>query len=134
MTTVAAIQNDLESLCEALGALGMSRANAELHIRANSSFYLIVGYYDEHEDYKHHSLFGDTAIEAISKMQDIIYKIPSRADRDRATYLKHIAKAIEFGKKIGIDEQFINPLELQMKRLSANIIEARPDIDDEIPF
>lgn len=149
MTTVAAIQNDLDTMSTALLNLGMSRPDVEFHIRTQRSFYITANYYDEHEIYKHLGHFADTAVDAISHMQNTINQIPPKEDRERSEYLRRIAAAIEYGKKIGIDEAFINPLELQMKKLSSNIIEAQPNFnpqdnrrygpnpvlnDDDVPF
>lgn len=147
MATVAVIQNDLDSLSATLLDLGMSRPDVEFRIRNQRSFYITVNYYDEHEIYKHLGHFADTAVDAISHMQNTINQIPPKEDRERSEYLRRIASAIEYGKKIGIDETFINPLELQMKKLSSNIIEYTAygssavgrtapvkDFNDEVPF
>lgn len=47
---------------------------------------------------------------------------PTKAERERDAYLMRLADAIEFGRKIGIDDALVNPLVEAMKRLSENII------------
>lgn len=47
---------------------------------------------------------------------------PTKAERERDAYLSRLADAIEFGRKIGIDDALVNPLVEAMKRLSENII------------
>lgn len=138
MTTLSAIQNDLDNIVAQLQFKGMTRVTIEMHVPSHSgSFYGALSYYDEHDTYQHKGASAPNYFEAVSRLSEHAIALPSLEDRNRSTYLQHIAKAIEFGKKIGIDEAFINPLELQMKKLSANIIEytlpsARPN--DDIPF
>jgi hypothetical protein len=81
-------------------------------------------------------IYGDTALEVLQKMQLAVSSLATKAEREQAEYLKRLASAIEYGKKVGIDEDFINPLELQMRKLSSNIIEHKLSIDlnDDIPF
>lgn len=68
--------------------------------------------------------------------------------RERAEYLKKVGAALEYGKKVGIAEEFLNPLAVEMKRLSENVITYQPlnnyvvqsanhdrmTLDDDIPF
>lgn len=91
-------------------------------------------------------VFGSEIEDLIRQMQNAIAATPSLEERQRAEYLKRLAATIEYGKSIGLDEDFINPLALQMKKLSSNIIEHNPvqrynsdvamskTLDDDIPF
>ena len=47
---------------------------------------------------------------------------PTRAEAERNAYLGKLADAVEYGRKIGIDDALVNPLVEAMKRLSENII------------
>lgn len=112
--------------------LGLSRPEVLLQFRSDSMLFVSVRYYDEQGRYQSEANFCDDVFTAQDWINRTISKIPPRADRERAIYLSHIAAAIEYGKKIGIDEEFINPLALQMKKLSSNIVEYKPS--EETPF
>lgn len=129
------IQAALNAVSARVLALGMSRPSAELHFSANGTQYAKVSYYDEQDVYQSESYWGNSAREMIALLNEYLATIPPREDRERTEYLRKLAATIEYGKKIGIDEEFINPLALQMKKLSSNIIEHKPAlVDDDVPF
>jgi hypothetical protein len=50
-------------------------------------------------------------------------------ERDRAEFTRLLANAIDKGRSIGIEVDFLNPLTETMKRLSENAITYQPTVD-----
>ncbi len=90
----------------------------------------------ENGEGKSEYIWGDSALNVCQQMLLHIQTLASKEDRERNEYLKKLAATIEYGRKIGIDEDFVNPLIDQMKKLSANVIEhqAAPSDTDDVPF
>lgn len=141
------IKTELNALSQLLLDKGCVAPDIQFHVRSNADFRGEVDYYpdDNYTNFQTFYFHGDDEGEVLKKMRQHIYALPSTAERQRNEYLKKLASAVEYGKKIGLDEHFINPLELQMKKLSGNIIEyhentnyvvqsANHDLNDEIPF
>lgn len=135
MTSIFAVKKDLEDLEQFARDHGFTSVNIYIEIHTHRQMSI---YYSMYDPITCESLSewsdGDTSEELIASVRKKILSFPVKEDREREQYLKHLAKTIEYGKKIGIDENFINPLELQMKRLSSNIIEHKPVLTDDIPF
>jgi hypothetical protein len=72
---------------------------------------------------------GDSIEEALQNARDIITAIPPKEERDRAEFTRLLANAIDKGRSIGIEVDFLNPLTETMKRLSENAITYQPTVD-----
>ena len=70
---------------------------------------------------------GENMTDAIQMARDIIASIPPKEDREKAEFTRLLAKAIDKGRSIGIEVEFLNPLTDMMKRLSENAITHAPD-------
>ena len=138
------IKTELEALESLLITRGCNNPDVHLVISANTQYRGHIGYYPDDDTSHIYKYFYDDTVEfVLSGMRKFIYDIKSLEERRTEEYLKKLAAAVEYGKKIGLDDNFINPLELQMKKLSGNIIEHKPeysapqpsrrDLDDEIP-
>lgn len=64
---------------------------------------------------------GDVAA-AFNAMVVKVRAIPSRAERQRDMFLGLLSKATEYGRQVGIDDEFVNPLSVLAKKLSENAI------------
>jgi len=129
------IQAGLDAAALRFMNLGFHSVKASIELNSLASVWVRIQGTDENDIYKVETAFADTPAEALTRINKWLNAIPSKEDRERTEYLKRVASAIEYGKKIGIDEAFINPLEMQMKRLSANIIEHKPaPAGDGIPL
>lgn len=127
------IKIQLEALTKVALEKGLGSPNIQLHIKANAEYYGLFTYYDP--DFTPRSVYGMSASEVMRLLWDKMNEIPSKVERERNNYLKKIAEAVEYGKSVGIDDDLVNPLIEQMKRLSANIIEHKPPVsDEETPF
>lgn len=76
---------------------------------------------DDWNDNLHQTFYGDTRA-VLADAAAWVQAQPSKAEREREAYLARLADAVEYGRKIGIDDALVNPLVEAMKRLSANII------------
>lgn len=139
------IKTELEALEALLISKGCICPDINLNISSNVQYRGHVGYNpDENTPQIYKYFYDDNFKPVLSAMRKFIYDIKSLEERRTEEYLKKLGATVEYGKKIGLDDNFINPLELQMKKLSGNIIEHKPeysapqpnrrDLDDEIPF
>lgn len=140
-----AIKYELELMDQNLLQKGCIRPENYLTINPNAQFRGHVGYHPDNGAVQIWKFFyGDSTERVIAEMRTFCDQVATKEDRQRQEYLKKLADTIEYGKAIGLDEDFINPLALQMKKLSANIIEHQPQYDapkpsrrelnDDIPF
>lgn len=65
----------------------------------------------------------DAPDDAIRSAMDAIAKLPSKADRGLREFHKKVAEAIDLGRDVGVDLQFINPLIEMSRKLAENAIE-----------
>lgn len=114
---------------------GLASPKVQIQFESNKQPHAWVTFtLSEAGEYKSEYFRDDYLFDLLGKITHFINDIPTREDRERNEYLRKLAATIEYGRKIGIDESFVNPLELQMKKLSSNIIEYKPAFNDEIPF
>lgn len=76
---------------------------------------------DEWSDKVYQTFYGDVRT-ALADAAAWVQAQPTRAEMERNAYLARLADAVEYGRKIGIDDALVNPLVEAMKRLSENII------------
>lgn len=69
---------------------------------------------------------GKTVAEALENAKEILEAIPPKADRDKAEFARLLANAIDKGRAIGVEVEFLNPLTETMKRLSENALTYQP--------
>ena len=137
--TYEEIKHQLNQMSRRLLDKGMRTPNAALQIHADAQCYGQVAYYED-DEYRTKTEWQDDPGIALNCMWNHIREIPEKAERERNNYLRKIAAAVEYGKKVGIDDDLINPLVEQLKRLSSNIIEHKPEyevparVSDDIPF
>lgn len=72
---------------------------------------------------------GNNIAEALENAKEILQSIPPKAERDRAEFTRLLANAIDKGRTIGIEVDFLNPLTETMKRLSENALTYQPAHD-----
>jgi len=123
--TYEEIKHQLNGMTKLLLSKGMRSPTAQLQIIAESQCYTQISYYED-DEFRTKTNWEDDHGVALNLMWNHIREIPELEERQRNNYLKKIAAAVEYGKKVGIDDTLINPLMEQMKRLSANIIEHKP--------
>ena len=72
--------------------------------------------------------YGENITEAMIEAKEILEAIPPKADRDKAEFTRLLANAIDKGRSIGIEVDFLNPLTETMKRLSENALTYQPNV------
>lgn len=77
-------------------------------------------------DDKYQSFYGDPQT-ILADAAAWAQAMPTRAENERQAYLERLAEAVEYGRRVGIDEVLVNPLVEAMKRLSENIITHQPE-------
>ena len=82
---------------------------------------------EDWNDDKYQSFYGDDPQTILVDAADWALAMPTRAENERQAYLERLAEAVEYGRRVGIDEVLVNPLVEAMKRLSENIITHQPE-------
>lgn len=126
------IQKYLNDLTVSALAKGLGQPTFRIEIQDNRN---PLGYlrYDLSEAgaYKSEFVYGNSILDILQQMSLHIRTLKSKEDREHEEYLKKVAAAVEYGRKINIDQALINPLLEQMKKLSSNIIEHKPELPTE---
>lgn len=81
---------------------------------------------EDWNDNKYQSFYGDPQT-ILADAAAWAQAMPIRAENERQAYLERLAEAVEYGRRVGIDEVLVNPLVEAMKRLSENIITHQPE-------
>lgn len=144
--TLDEIKVALANLTLALLDKGMQNPSVVFTVKANESKFAFHGsfrkwesknkYNPDANSYGHVIGQDEVASVALVKIWEQVEALPSKADIDKARFLNLVDEAVDFGRKNGIDADYINPLIEQMKKLSGNIIEHKPRSteDDDFPF
>ena len=118
------VQSALDSISATLAEKVRVR-NVYLTVEAFSSPHLVISYNpkfsDDWTDVVYQTFHGEVRT-ALADAAAWVQAQPTRAEMERNAYLTRLADAVEYGRKIGIDDALVNPLVEAMKRLSENII------------
>lgn len=127
--TETQIQSEVEALMDEMILIGLVNPECSAHIRAAEDPIIYMHWDSELAQYGRTELgTGETISEAILGAWKILKSIPAKEDRDRDEFAALLAKAIDKGRDIGIDVDFLNPLTETMKRISENALTYRgPD-------
>ena len=65
---------------------------------------------------------ADTFEEALDAALAFVTDLPPASESKRRDWQKQLGKLIDDGREIGIETEFLNPLEVSMKRLASNAL------------
>lgn len=65
---------------------------------------------------------GDTPAEVFAKAEAYLDGLPTVAEQRRRAWMADLGKLIDKGRDIGIEADFVNPLEVAMRALSENVL------------
>ena len=65
---------------------------------------------------------GDTFEEALDAALAFVTALPPASETKRRDWQKRLGNLIDDGREIGIETEFLNPLEASMKRLASNAL------------
>lgn len=65
---------------------------------------------------------GDTFEEALDAALAFVTALPPASEAKRRDWQKRLGNLIDDGREIGIETEFLNPLEASMKRLASNAL------------
>lgn len=127
---VTEIQTAVDEILADMLARGLRQPKCEATIEARNTPSIYVRWeVDGLVGGKYEFLRGETIEEAIDEGRKFIASIPPKAERDHAEFARMLADAIDKGRDIGIEVDFLNPLTETMKRLSENILTYQPAED-----
>jgi len=136
MTTIDTVQEALLKLHADLEAKGYDKTRVRIIIKPQMEYGPFnLDIWAESRDYGSDTskfIYEDSWEEALTKAQEFVGQLPSIEDAQKNNFYKKLAETIEFGREIGIETAYLNPLEQIMNELSENIIEHKPE--EEIPF
>lgn len=127
--SLADIQRVVDRQRLALSEKGKREAVVEIHINADAP---INGYYrwtkGESYDWVSHHVNDASVAGVLAKMESQIAALPGAKETAFTEFMNVLAKAVDVGRKNGIDVNFVNPLEKLMKDLSKNALASPKEI------
>jgi hypothetical protein len=138
MNTILELQAAVNELIAPMLAKGLVQPDASAQLKANADGYIYLSWHlrktsvgERWDSQNYKSDFvrvvdGDWSA-AIAAANAHIAAMPSKEDRQRDEFLGLMAKTIEYGRQVGIDDEFVNPLSVISKKLSENALTHRPD-------
>lgn len=121
------IQDAVNALLADMIALGLVKPDCNASIPAASDPYIYLHWDEDGCTYGRTEIrHGKTVAEALENAKEILEAIPPKADRDKAEFARLLANAIDKGRAIGVEVEFLNPLTETMKRLSENALTYQP--------
>lgn len=134
MTTAIQIQIAMNLAATNLTTLGYRVSDANVRFEANMQPKAFLGYYDTlDESYHMHHIYGDTIEEVLDNVRDFINKLPDDRTRAQSLFAKQLAKAIDTGRRTGVDMSYLNPLTAMMEKLSKNVLTYQPEAPAPVP-
>ena len=121
--TYEEIQKAVNEISKMLTDLGVRHYSCSMSVSANEQSYFYVGSHDKvFEGLTSKFIRGESPQEIIEKTKAFVMALPNKEDRNKPDFMAELASAIDNGKDLGIDVEFLNPLIEQMRSLSENII------------
>lgn len=127
MNDLKQFQKRVDALVSAMLAKAMREPEAAASLRSNDQPQVMLRWKDARRDWlgsdtSFEFLRADSLAEALDKADAFVAKQPDAEERRMHEFMGALGKVIDLGRESGIDSDFINPLEIQMKKLSENII------------
>lgn len=125
LTTIADAQREINALAAIMAGKGLVKPEADFKMTANEEMRIILTHQQDRAGYKNPKFEffrGNSLQECLDRAIDYLSQLPSVAEANRARFMRAVADAIEIGKEIGEEVEFLNPLVETMKRLSENAI------------
>lgn len=125
--TIDEIQKRVDALIAAMLAKGLRAPEAAAYLRGNEQPSVSLVWRDARSgtslsDRQYEFLRADTLPEALDKADAFVAELPDAEERRMHEFMGALGKVIDLGRETGIDAEFVNPLEVQMKKLSENVI------------
>lgn len=124
------IQAEVDRLCSAMLAKGLTKPKVQVDIESgklNFCLFLnwtVATHKPEHSygNSKYEFFREGTVAGAVEKASAYIEALPGREETQMRQFLEAVSAAVEVGRQNGIDANLLNPLQLTMQELSANIL------------
>lgn len=133
------IKKSLSELITKMLAKGIIRPDVVLVWKADTEAVVMLQE-GRAEGYLHDTIHygeGSTLDAIFSDCFAFIENLPSPDEKRMKNFMKAVATAIELGRASDIDVEFINPLQVMMKKLSENAITdqraSKADFQGEVP-
>lgn len=117
----------LSELDTALLAKGYAKPHCHFSVRFLSEVACIAVKYLVTEDMKEEKSYfvrGETFAGCMERARELIAGLPNPNEERRKAFMRKVAGLLEAAKEIGMEVDFVNPLETMMKKLSENVLEA----------
>jgi hypothetical protein len=127
MHTIQDIYDAINPLPAMLAEKGKKKPRATIEFEANARVYIFLRWEKEfNKSYASEETIevaaGDDVEAALKEAHAIINDLPSAADAKIHHFMGQLGKVIDAGNELGIDVDFLNPLNETMKRLSENAL------------
>lgn len=125
---IAEIQKRLAAMVVAMTDKGFEQPTAELRINPTGEYpecWLSSKGEREIGTFSTEIVRGDTISETLSAADAHIARQKTGSEADLEEYMKRVAKAADYGKGKGIDDEYVAPLRMTIKAMSDNLLEAK---------
>lgn len=122
----AEIQKNIDALVPLMLAKGLRKPEVDVAIRSQSQprFWLMHLQQNAIHDHdkKYETIPGDSLEAKFEAAREWIDALPSIEERKLTEFMAAVGAAVDMGRELGIDADFVNPLTVLMKTLSENAI------------
>lgn len=121
--TYEEIQRAVNEISKMLTDRGVGHYACSFDVKASEGPVFYVASHDKiFEGLTAKFIRGESPEEIIEKTKEFVMAMPNKEDRNKQAFMAELASVIDKGKDLGIDVEFLNPLVVQMRELSENII------------
>lgn len=123
------IQDRVDSITKAMTAKGLREAAVQFWVKSHEGEFTVYlrwkdvtkpgpSYYDNES----HFVRAEAPEGALREAEDFVATLPSAEEARMKQFMGALANVIDLGRSNGIEVEFINPLQVTMKKLSEQII------------
>jgi hypothetical protein len=124
--TEAEMQAAADKMCLALSDRGLREPVVQIEFNAHAEPNVYYRWTKANSisscDWESNHIRAKTVAEATEKAWVKINALPGIKERQFTEFMEVVAKAVDVGRRNGIDVEFVNPLTETMKRLSENAL------------
>jgi exo-beta-1,3-glucanase (GH17 family) len=122
------MQEYVDGVAAAIRAKGYTNAVATIEYRSFDSISGHIAYYDAAGERQWQYFYANgSAHDAYVLMRGHVAKLPTAYDAKQQAFRLQVVKILELGRELGVDVDFINPLEAMVKKLTENVIEDKSE-------
>lgn len=121
------IQKRIDAIATAMVAKALPQPDACFSLRSHSPPHVYIRWETPRYSDGLHGFQADTIEAALDKADAFVADLPSPEEAKRAAFIAALSDAIEKGKAADIEVDTVNLLMAEMKRISKNALQHKPE-------